>query len=169
MPTVPPCYSASGHLLFVRESVLLAQRFDPVSASVTGDAFPVAGGVNASGTIVSAPLAASGAGPIVYRTGSAGGDRQFSWFDQSGRQLLKVGAAAPDVLSPAMSADGRFVAVHRNIRGNGDIWILDVERGAFSRFTSGPESEFYPTWAPDGGRMVFSARRNNSQGNLVAV
>jgi hypothetical protein len=157
---------AGGYLLFVRQGVLLAQSFDVQRLAVSGDVFPIAAGVNTSGTLLTAPLSASAAGPIIYRTGSVGGERQFVWFDRSGGELRKVGAPTPDVLSPAISADGRFVAVHRNIGGNGDIWILDLERGAFRRFASEPTSEFFPTWAPDGSRLVFSNRRDIVDGTL---
>lgn len=93
-------YTSSGHLLFVRQGTLFAQNFDPVRLALTGNPYPVAEQVQA--------LSASAAGPIVYRTGSAaGGQRQFIWFDRSGKELGKVGdpdSAGPS--SPSISPDG---------------------------------------------------------------
>jgi Tol biopolymer transport system component len=43
---------------------------------------------------------------------------------------------------------------------NRDIWLLDVATGAATRFTSDPAWEAFPTWSPDGSRIVFTSNRS---------
>ena len=76
-------YASSGHLLFVRQGTLFAQRFDPVRLQLTGDSTVVAEIVDANIDGRQGPaLSVSAAGPIVYRTGIP--QTQFVWLDRSG-------------------------------------------------------------------------------------
>jgi hypothetical protein len=59
---------ASGHLLFVKTGVLLAQKFDASARKFTGDPFPVAQNVE-SGSEGAARFSTSMEGTLVYRTG----------------------------------------------------------------------------------------------------
>ena len=55
----PATYVSSGHLLFVREGVLLAERFDPSTLTLSGDAHAVAGEVRHETQAALAVFAAS--------------------------------------------------------------------------------------------------------------
>jgi len=73
----------------------------------------------------------------VYR--SAGGDadiRELVWMDRTGKRLGVLGK--PGMMgSLALSPDEKQVALGIADRqaGTSDIWILDIARGATSRFT----------------------------------
>lgn len=60
-----------------------------------------------------------------------------------------------------ISPDGQRVAVERTDRQtqNKDIWIFEVATGAGTRFTSDPGWDAFPTWSPDGSRIVFTSNR----------
>jgi Tol biopolymer transport system component len=157
-------YAPPGHLLFVRQGKLIAQKFDPAKLELSGNPFPIADELLAVGDDSSAVgMSASAAGPIVYRGGQAGGlQRQFVWFDRSGKEIGKVGAvddANPQALS--MSPDGRRIALIRTVNGNTAIWMLDLARGALSRFTFAiaPVTDIAPIWSHDGRRILFSSNR----------
>ena len=151
---VPP-----GYLLFVRQRTLVAQRFDVSTFSVRGEPLSVVDGVAVSGPILCAPVSASVAGPIVFRTGSAGGFRQFVWVDRAGKVLERVGEPQEAVLSPALSPDGRRVAFHHPTNGNIDLWLLELARGVTTRLTTDATGESHPTWSPDGGQLAFNTTR----------
>jgi serine/threonine protein kinase len=155
-------FAHSGHLLFVRQGTLFAQDFDAASLTLAGNPVAVAEQVMVDATSTSlAALSASAAGPIVYRAGSGGGERQFILFDRLGKEIRKVGDPQ-NGLQPMISPDGRRVAITRTVNGNTDLWFLDIERGVFSRFTSDPEIENQAVWSPDGSRLVFSSNRNGA-------
>lgn len=54
------------------------------------------------------------------------------------------------------------MAAERNDREtqNKDIWIFDVATNAATRFTSDPAWDAFPTWSPDGSRIVFTSNRS---------
>ena len=151
----PAVYASNGHLLFVRGGKLLAQRFDPDRLEARGDALPIAEHVNA-GTA----LSASAAGPIVYRTPSPdSGQRQLVWIDRSGRVTDTV--VYPDTTSPgpALSHDGRRVALFRYANGNMDIWSYETVRRRWNRVTFDAGDDIFPLWSPDDSSIVFGSRR----------
>ena len=148
---VPP-----AEVLFIRAGTLFAQRFDPIRLALEGNAVPLAEGVAVDPFGVAA-VSGSGMGSIVYRIGAANRQRQLTWVDRTGKQIGN--ARAPDLanpLNPALSPDGRMIALNRTIAGNTDIWLLDLERDTLTRFTSNPRPEVTPVWSPDGSRIVFA-------------
>jgi Tol biopolymer transport system component len=151
---------ASGHVLFVRQGTLFAQSFDPVRLELAGSPFSVVEDTAFDRSANIAALSSSAAGSLAYRAGTAGDQRQFLWFDRSGKQVGKLGD--PDTAAPAnpqLSPDGRRVALNRTMNGQPGIWLLDTGRGVLSRFTfDAPDA--LPVWSPDGRRLVFGSRRD---------
>ena len=161
----PAIFAPQGYLLFVRGETLLAHGFDPARGELLGRPFAVADKVvlvRVAGTPgAAASVAASG--QIVYRTGGEAQRRQFAWFDRSGRRLGTLGEPDPSYpLSPSLSPDGRRLAMHRWVAGNTDIWILELARGALSRFTTHAANEIFPIWSPDGTRILFNSNREGA-------
>jgi len=151
-------YASSGQLLFMREGTLFAQNFDLRGLTLDGKPFPISDGVD--GEYVDSGLSVSRTGTIAYRASSAPKQRQFVWFDRSGKELAKVGDAVTSSLAePSMPRDGHRVAFYGGASGNPDIWLFDVRRGAFSAFTSDPADDVAPIWSPDGSRIIFSSNR----------
>ena len=151
----PAVQSAGGALLFVRQGTLWAQDFDMHRLELVGDPVAVDTQVTA-GTTVSA----SGAGPIAYRTPAAdSGQRQFVWIDRSGKELKKVVYADTTPAGPALSRDGRHLAVYRFVDGNMDIWSYGTDRGTWDRLTFDTGDDINPVWSPDGAAIIFGSRR----------
>jgi Tol biopolymer transport system component len=149
---------ARGHVLFVRQGTLFAQRIDVDRLELTGTPVPVASGVAVGEGSIPA-LSTSAAGPIVFRTGSPGQVRQLVWLDRFGKELERVGDNSTGRYGPWLSPDGRTVALTRSVDGNSDVWLMDVQRGVMRRFTSDAASEHSGVWSPDGSRIVFSSNR----------
>ena len=152
---VPPDF-----VLYVDQGTLFAQRIDTGALEVRGQPVRLADNIATDPAISAVALAVSPEGPIVYRTGEAGGRRQFIWVDRSGRELSRIGA--PEHHGPAyasISPDQRRIAVQRATDGNTDIWIVDVERGASVRFTHELEPDIAPVWSPLGDRIVYASQR----------
>jgi dipeptidyl aminopeptidase/acylaminoacyl peptidase len=151
---------ASGHLLYIRESSLMAQPFDPSSRKLTGEAFPVADQVQFDATFSNAVFSVSDNGVLVYQTGGLEMGSRLTWFDRSGKELGVLGDRASywDLdLSPA--GDKVAVAITDAKVGPPDLWIYDVTRGLRTRFTFDTRADNWPTWSPDGTKILFASNR----------
>ena len=155
-------YSRSGHLLFVRDGTLFAQRFDTTALELKGEPFAIAQNVPAAATVPAVSVSATG--HVVYRTGAAADTRYFKWFDRNGKETSRVGDAVSNVSGAplALSADGRTLALSRTISGNADVWFLDMASGKLTQFTSDPGQDGFPVWSPDGQTIYFSSLRTGA-------
>jgi eukaryotic-like serine/threonine-protein kinase len=161
-----------GYVLFVRGparagrlGTLMAQRFDERRLELISDAVPIAEQVSG------AEFSAIANDVLVYGKGSAAeaaeGLRgviqgQLTWFDREGKLLGAFGDPG-SYRTLALSPDGKRVAFDRADPENFDIrniWLYDFARGVTTRFTFDSEWDQYPTWSPDGSRIIFASRRN---------
>src|SRR5262245_31067254 len=64
----------------------------------------------------------------------------------------------------SLSPDDQRVVGYRGnpVDGNVDIWILDANRGAFSRVTADVSDDVSPAWSPRGDQIAFSSNRKGS-------
>src|SRR5262249_41921328 len=85
-----------------------------------------------------------------------------------GKTLQTLGAPAPYV-GLDLSPDERQLAFHRHEpAGGGDVWLMDLTRGAISRFTFDPaQDNSSPVWSPDGRRIAYASFRNGQWGLFV--
>jgi Tol biopolymer transport system component len=74
-------------------------------------------------------------------------------------KIGSVGEPLQGFFYPALSPDGRRVAVETMENVNLDIWVYDLERGARTRLTSHPATDVVPVWSPDSERLAFSSYR----------
>jgi Tol biopolymer transport system component len=142
----------------MRQGTLVAQAFDAKTRTLTGAAQLLLEQV-AVNSVGHPAVSTSSAGTIAYRTG-ARAQRQYVWYDRAGKEIAKV--ATPEVASqnnPELSPDGARLAVQRNVNGNADVWLLDLNRGMFQRLTDDPAIDAFPVWSPDGLRLVFTSNR----------
>ena len=150
---------ASGYLLYLRESNLIAQPFDPKRMTTTGDGVPIAEEV---GHIYSSEAAfgvfsASANGVLAYVSGESGA-LGLTWLDRTGKRLGNVGD--PGILGRfRISPDGKSAAGWSAQGGNRDIWIYDLDRRLPRRFNVDPARRIDAIWSPDGRTVVFNSAR----------
>jgi WD40 repeat protein len=144
----------NGHLIFVRDEVLMAQPFDAGRLEVHGEAFRVADRVNFGNGV--AAVSALPGGTLVFRSGSPGDRRQMIWFDRTGHQLQAL--ATPDIggatTGVELSPNGRRLVSGRQVDGNQTLWTLEMSRGIWSVLTPGRLGA-QGVWSPDGSRLAF--------------
>jgi hypothetical protein len=151
----------NGHafLLIPRGSTLMAQELDLAAAKLVGDEYPIADPVATIGTMGRTVGWASNSGQILYK--SSGELSQLTWFDTGGRDRGTLGESGTYTYPFRISPDGRRVAAAVDATGKNDLWLLDVERGVTTRFTSSAQSNTYPIWSPDGRTIIFTRDARN--------
>ena len=152
-------YAAPGHVIYVRDSVLYAQTFDLEALDVTGPPQPIVHDVQFFASNGNTSFSVSGEGTLTYRRSNA--LARLQWVDRGGRELGTV--LKPDRYAgrPALTPDGKRLAVAISDAGSGthDLWLVDLERGVPSRLTSWKRSESGPCWSQDGKRLAYNADR----------
>ena len=153
---------ASGYLLFLRGSSIMAQRFDPVGHELSGEATPIIEAVMANVTArPGAAFAASRNGALVYQTALGLSGTRLAWSTRSGQQTL----IADDPLAYrdlALSPDGTMAAITPlDERGRSDIWLLNLARGGRTKLTATGTGQA-AVWSPDGKNVAYSAITGDS-------
>lgn len=156
-------YVPSGHLVFLRTSVLYAVPFDVERVEVTGAPVPIVDGIAQA---LSAGLVGdiTGAGQFDVATTGA-----LAWIPSGAGQFPERSVVAVDLrgqvspgLSPVrdyspmvrVSPDGRWAAVVvRGLREQG-LWLAELGRGGLTPLVQRGEVTM-PVWSPDGRHVVF--------------
>jgi len=150
---------ASGFLLFLRDSTLLAQHLDLKSLRLEGEPVSVAEDIRSGASNGRNGFSISENGVLAYRSGGTSGNVQVSWYTREGKP---AGTALPagDYPQIELSPDDKRLVVERTSSGSGgsgiDLWLLDLATGVFSRLTSGPDSERDPLWSPDSHSVIYT-------------
>jgi Tol biopolymer transport system component len=155
---------AEGHLIFVRGTTLMAQRFDVKRLVLEAEPEPVSEQIRlGAGNIPlnAGAFSASEAGVLVYQ-GSLN-QSHLVWLDRMGTQTSVMGEPA-DYGDVSLSPDGARAAVSVADPGatTRHKWIFDVPRGLRTRFTIDSADEFSGVWSPDGSRIAFNSNRKKS-------
>jgi dipeptidyl aminopeptidase/acylaminoacyl peptidase len=145
-----------GHLLWVVRDTLVAQPFDPASTEFTGPLVSVRGteDVSAFSGTGRSSVSVSNDGTLLYQTG--GSRYQLGWFGAEGTALGTVGAT-DQYVGLRLSPNGQEALVTIREGGNGDLWRVDLARGARSRVTSEGRG-WYAVWSPDGEQIAYSSQ-----------
>jgi eukaryotic-like serine/threonine-protein kinase len=160
---------ASGFLLYVRDGILVAQRFDPAARRLSGEPMPVAQGVQYDPGFFRGSFAASDGGLLVYGTGAGTPKTQLRFFDLTGRPVGEPIGEPAEYSSIAVSFDGQRVAAGIAEPGTGlpNLWLLDA-RGAHGRLTATGPTDF-AAWSPDGSQIAYSRVEAGGPGATVYV
>lgn len=149
---------ADGQLLYMSNGVLVAQSFDPSSGKMSGDP-----------TVIQSRVyfrAAFGFGYFSVVKGLLAYSRtdptSLNWVSRNGGEArdtgLKGALAAVDVAPNGKSA---VVEVTNDKTGNGELWLVDLQRNVPTRLTLDDTSwNWDPVWSADGKHIYFSSTRS---------
>lgn len=99
-------------------------------------------------------------GTLIYTTGQQVSNMSLIWADRDGNESSALSIPVRGFLEaqPRLSPDGRRLAIAVNANTT-DVWIVDLERGAWSRLTT-EGANTRPVWMPDGNGVTFSSNRS---------
>jgi Tol biopolymer transport system component len=157
-------YSA-GHLLYVQEGSLIAERFDLDALRLSGERVPLGLPVTGSSSFYSAFSASDNGVLAAWAEGEAASE--LVWFNRKGERLGTLAQPARYV-DFRLSPDGNrlAVAVVDPRAGTSDLWLVDINRETSSRLTFARQTDATPVWAATGDRIVFRSNRGGGRHEL---
>ncbi len=154
-----PRYAASGHLLYVQGSTLMAAPFDIRRQALTGEAVPVLENVQVNPTTAAAQYSISATGSLVYVSGgSQANQSKLVWLSRDGKEQ-PLAAPPRDYSFPRLSPDRRKVAVDQDDQ----VWVYELPRDTMTRFTFEGSSNFDPVWTLDSSRIAFASNKDGTR------
>ncbi len=154
-------FCKQGYLLFIKDKLLLAQRFDEHKFKLIGEPVPVAQGIDRAGNTFT--FGSSDNGVLLYQYSSTSNQSELVWYDRQGVEIEKVGD--PDTYRDiALSPDNSKVVfgLYDQQGSNEDLWIRDFKRNLVSRLTFDKPNNVMPTWSPDGKYIAYSETEGGS-------
>ena len=153
---------ASGCLVYFRETAraegdLWAVPFSPRLGELTGDAFPVVRNVHS--------VSLSTDGTMVYRPAFRPRQR-LAVVNRNGRIEQILGNSREWIGDPVLSPDGKRVIVDTSEGNLQGLWSYDLETGVGSQLTFDDWDYSKPTFAPDGGSIIFAVSSALSPGRF---
>ncbi len=150
---------ANGYLLFARNQMLMAQRFDLDDFSLSGDPKQVQDDLLNDPSYNIAAFTVSNNGLLVYQPGATmGAGARPVLVDRTGSIIRTIGDNIIEQDQPRFSPDGKKIAMYmydlRTRRSN--IWIHDLQTNGRRRITTRPDGDFQPMWSPDGTMIYFT-------------
>jgi len=161
-------YVPGGYLLFARDNLVLAQRYDSKRAATIGETITLTDRVALTDRFY-ALFSVANDRTLLLQRGSGFTLSELVWVDRSGK-LEGLVAEAGLYFSPSLSQDGSrlVVDVSNTTDGQGDIWIFDLVRGVSTRLTYDKTNESSPQWFAGDKRIVFYTGKA-STGNIYDV
>ena len=157
---------AHGHLLYAKESDLLAQPLDLSSFSLRGSPRPLVDNIVVDlGVWHLTATASSSSENLVYQTGSASALTRLEWVDRAGAHLSYLGDKGV-YNGPRLSKDGqRFLVTYGD--PSHDIWLFDAAGVNKTRLTFDGTVSGEPTWSPDNTHFTTILGLANSTFHIV--
>ncbi|MFI5181262.1 MAG: protein kinase [Thermoanaerobaculia bacterium] len=155
-----------GWLVFVRLGTLFAIAFDPKTATVHGEPFPVLREVGGDPTSGVSYFSVARNGTLAWVPGSAMAGQSWLTLMDRGGKPTRLPLPPQDYNAPTFSPDGRRLAFNVGKgRGGlaGDVWTISLSDLALSRLTF-DEYSAAPVWSPDGKQIAFVVTAGESPG-----
>jgi Tol biopolymer transport system component/predicted Ser/Thr protein kinase len=153
---------AEGRVYYVDDNgALVAAPVDLAAGKLTAAPQVIATKTARSPSTYYGSFSVSQRSTVAYGAESATNKSQLTWFNESGKEIGRVGPAGV-IANPAISPDGTRVAFDSNdLKANNvDVWVFELAHGGGSRFTFHPSEEVTPVWSRDGATIAYRTLRN---------
>jgi Tol biopolymer transport system component len=149
-----PGVYADGHILYVRDRVLMARRFSLEQRSAAPEAVTVAETVDYDPPGQAAFTFAHDV--LVVRPRAHRPLSELSWVDRTGASTGTIASPPGTFRTLALSPDGRTLAIdRRDPQGLPSVWFVDATNGSSARLTAAYWASD-PLWSHDGRTLAYS-------------
>jgi serine/threonine-protein kinase len=147
--------TAGGYLLYLRQGILMAQRFDETSQTLLGRPSSLQEGVNAWAPRAKGDFSASENGILLYAGGQTADNDAIVWISGQGEE---TGITLNYFFTrPTLSPDGTRVAYDEvQQQQETHVWVYDMQKKTKTRITFDPYRTGSPCWSPDGAVLFFN-------------
>ena len=121
-------YLDPGFLVFAHGGTLVGQRFDAVTAQVTGQQFAIADAVRFFPSTSVATFAASRSGSLVYQSTRNRNRDHLGWLDRSGREEPIVGSVGDYLDVRIIKPSGSAALLSRMLPATGTVGCVEAGR-----------------------------------------
>ena len=159
VPTESNGLYAQGHLLYMHDQTLLADRFDLNHLSLGAASEPLAEGIGIQEGMHLADFTASQNGLLAYFEGRANRGWPMVMYGRKGEPQGRVFAQRDIFVDPRFSPDGKRLAVSiaRSDSTLDDLWVIDVQLGTRTRMNFATSDATHPVWSADQNTIYYSA------------
>jgi len=149
---------ASGYLVGARNQAVTARAFDRSTLTASTDIVDIAGPV-LTVPRAGAAFSVSQNGVLVYESPARKDLLRLSVYHRTGDLLRTLADDAP-YSNVELSPSGTKLAVSVTDPGalTRDIWLVDLQRGSRSRFTSDRSDERSAVWGIDGTSLIYNSK-----------
>ena len=154
--------SGQGMIAFVRGTTLLAQHLDLKRGELTGDPVRLADPVGSNGIDLAVfQCRRMAEWPTVAAEEHCG---QLKWYDRTGKPVGVAGEPDSSLICSIRSCHqtADMWPSLRTVRGNMDVWLLDLVRGGMTRFTVDPAIDVALRFGRTGMRIVFTVEQERA-------
>ena len=147
----------NGFAVYLRQSILMVQPFDPGSMELSGNPTPIQESVNYWSARAKGDFSVSQNGRLVYHATPLDQKDQLVWTDRDGRQTSITELTA---LSAVISSSGNEIVFDEfdRTRPGWDVWKYDLKRQVKTRFTFSKDLDYtrFPIWSHDGSHIFYT-------------
>ena len=161
-----PRDGAPGRVLWVRDTELLAQPFDPDTGALSGEVNSIAKDVRVEESQRGTFASVSNNGTIVWASARAA-NNQLVWHDRGGKRLGLVPVPPARMFELDWAPDGRSIAFTRAVGGSADVMQYDVGTGAIRQLTTSPDYDERSKWSRDGRKILYQGAVNGRVSLIV--
>src|SRR5262249_43747965 len=158
---------AAGHLVYYQGGAMWAVAFDEGKLEVSGNPTELETGGSEENYVAQASVSRNGV--LAYAPGPAGNFfRNLFLVNRKGEEQ-KLGVPPQDYVDPAISPDGKRIAVGlRRATVGRQVVVVDRERGRTTSLLSNSYATA-PVWSPDAHYLLFDNRQADQQKGIYRI
>jgi Tol biopolymer transport system component len=158
---------AAGQLVYYSGGALWSVPFDSNKVAIVGSAAQVESGVDEENYVAQANVSQTGV--LVYAPGPAGNSTRNLYFVNRSGSEQKIDVPSQDYVDPAISPDGRRVAISIRRVSEQQLAVFDRDRDVLTSLVRNGALNNAPVWTPDGKDLLFDAVGSSQKRGIYRI